>query len=120
MRVMAGSAGCASWSFWSSGSASALSSAASTAASCAVRVGSSGAFPERGAEQGLGLGILLAQNEQVRQAGVGGDGFGFFREDAAIGGFGGVVLAGLFSQLGGKESVFGSFGREFQGLKQIV
>ena len=51
---------------------------------------------ERGAEEGCGLGILLAQDEDVRQAGVGGDRAGIFQENAAIGGFGGIVLAGLF------------------------
>ena len=82
-------------------------------------MGSSGALL-RAAEEGVGLGILLVQNEQVRQAGVSGDRVGIFLEYAAISGFGGVVLAGLFSQLGGKESVFGSFLRELQGLKKII
>ena len=85
-----------------------------------VERGIVGSVLERGAEEGIGFGILLAHDEQVRQAGVRGEECGILLEYPAIGGFGGVVLAGLFSQLGGKESVFGSFGREFQGLKEII
>jgi len=85
-----------------------------------VERGIVGGAHERGAEEGFSVGILLAQNKKMCEAGVGGDRVGIFHENAAIGGFGGVVLAGLFSQLGGEESVFGSFRRELEGFEQVV
>ncbi len=75
---------------------------------------------ERGAEEGFGLGILLAQDEQMSQAGRGGRGIGFFVEDAAIGGCGGVELAGFFGELGGEEGIGGGFRRELEGFEQVV
>ena len=41
-------------------------------------------------------------------------------QDAAIGGFGGVVLAGFFGQFGGEQGVGRRFRRELEGFKQIV
>ena len=55
-----------------------------------------GSSCERGAEEGFGIGILLAHDEKMRKAGVGRDGIGIFGENAAIGGFGGVDSGRLF------------------------
>ena len=79
-----------------------------------------GVFGERGAQKGLGLGILLAQDKQMGQAGAGGDGLWIFVQDAAIGGCGGFVLAGFFGELGGKQGVGGRLGRELESFEQVV
>ena len=62
-----------------------------------------GILDERGAEQGFGVGILLAQDEQVSQAGVGSRGVRVVSQDAAVGGLGGVVLAGFFGKFSGEQ-----------------
>ncbi len=85
-----------------------------------MRVGSSGAFWSAARSRVSALGILFAQDEQVRETGAGGGGIGIFGEDAAIGGCGGVVLAGFLSQFGGEQRVRGCLRRELEGLEQIV
>ena len=59
----------------------------------------------------------MRDDEQVGQAGVGRRGVRVFVEDAAIGGFGGVVLAGFFGKLGGEQGVGRRFRRELEGFE---
>jgi len=75
---------------------------------------------ECGAEEGFGFRELIGGDEDVGEAGVGGSGFGIGGENAAVGGLGGFVVAGLLRQFGGEKGVVWGFGRELEGLEEVV
>ena len=79
-----------------------------------------GLLLERCADQFLGFGVLLAFDEDVGEAGVGGYGFRIARENAAIGGFGSFVIAGVFGEIGGEKRVVGGFGGDLQRFKEFI
>src|SRR5208337_4936384 len=78
------------------------------------RVG--GGFRKSSAKEGFGFGILLARDQDVGQAGVGGGGIGVTGQDAPVGLLGSVVLAGLVGEIGGKKRICRSFGGELEGF----
>ena len=79
-----------------------------------------GELLEGGAEEGFRLRKLLAGDEDVGDAGVGGGGFGVDCEDAAVGFFGGFGFASLIGEGGGEERVVRGLRRELEGFEEVV
>jgi hypothetical protein len=57
------------------------------------------------AQQGFCLGILLAHDQNVGQASIGGSRFGILGQGAPVGCFRGVELAGLLGDAGGEQRI---------------
>ena len=70
-----------------------------------VQSGVVGLLLKRRADELLRFGKLFALDENVGEAGVGGDGFRIFGEYAAIGGLSRIVLTRSLGKIGGEQGV---------------
>jgi hypothetical protein len=77
-------------------------------------------LPKGVANEFFSVGILFASDENVGEAGVGGNGFGVCGQDATVGRFGGVEIAGVGGEIGCEKSVVQCFGRELESFKKFI